>query len=182
MEVRPARPGDERRIAEVHVCTWQAAYRGQMPDAFLDGLSVERRASAWLRILTESTPPATGAFVLTDQSEVLGFAHVAPSRDPDRTERVGELTAIYVAPEFWGSGGGDLLLARAVAALREADFWEATLWVLEGNLRAQRFYESNGWSPDLMTKVDQREGFELREVRYRCDLRGGERAAHAGPG
>jgi hypothetical protein len=47
LSVRPARPGYAAAIAEVHVRTWQAAYRGQIPDAFLDGLSVERHHEAW---------------------------------------------------------------------------------------------------------------------------------------
>lgn len=66
VEVRPARIGDERAIAEVHVHTWQAAYRGQLPDAFLDSLSVECRTRGWSRIIAQSAPPA-GAFVLEDE-------------------------------------------------------------------------------------------------------------------
>lgn len=171
MEVRPAHRGDEHAIAEVHVRAWQTAYRGQVPDAFLEGLSVERRTRAWSQIITESAPPASGAFVLEDQGEVVGFAHIARSRDEDANEKVGELTAIYVSPEFWGSAGSDLLLERALAGLQEAAFSKATLWVLDSNVRARRFYESAGWAPDGTIKVEQREGFELHEVRYRRLLR-----------
>ncbi len=167
MEIRRAHLGDERAIAEVHVRTWQAAYRGQVPDAVLDGLSVERRASSWLQIISESTTPANSTFVLEDRGEVCGFAHVMASRDEDANEKVGELTAIYVAPELWGSGGGRLLLERALAALLEAGFSEATLWVLDTNVRGRRFYESASWTPDGAVKVDKRDGFELREFRYR---------------
>jgi hypothetical protein len=76
VEVRPARIGDERAIAEVHVHTWQAAYRGQVPDAFLDSLSIERRTQRWSQIISQSAPPA-GVFVLEDDGQVVGFAHVA---------------------------------------------------------------------------------------------------------
>ncbi len=132
---------------------------------------MEHRTRAWSQIIIESAPPASGAFVLEDHGEVLGFAHIAPSRDEDAGENVGELTAIYVAREFWGSAGSDMLLERAVAGLRDAGFSEATLWVLGTNVRARRFYESAGWAPDGTTKVDKRDGFELPEVRYRCALR-----------
>lgn len=171
MDVRRARLGDERAIAEVHVRTWQVAYRGQIPDVVLDGLSVERRTRAWSQIIAESSPPASGAFVLEEHGEVHGFAHVAPSRDEDADDNVGELTAIYVAPEFWGSGGSYLLLERALAGLREAGFSAATLWVLDTNLRATRFYESASWTPDGAVKADKREGYELHEIRYRHALR-----------
>lgn len=170
MEVRRAQVDDAHAIAAVHVRTWQAAYRGQVPDAILDGLSVEQRTRSWSQIIARSMPPAAGAFVLEDDGEVCGFVHIAPSRDEDAGEEAGELTAIYVAPEFWGSGGGALLMECALAGLREAGCSEATLWVLDANVRARRFYESRGWTPDGAVKVDQREGFELHEVRYRCVL------------
>jgi GNAT superfamily N-acetyltransferase len=169
MEVRLARIGDERAIAAVHVHTWQAAYRAQVPDAFLDSLSIERRTQGWSQIIAQSAPPAA-AFVLEEGGQVVGFAHIAPSRDQDASGNVGELTAIYVSRAFWGTGAGTLLLERALAGLREAGFSRATLWVLETNRRARRFYESADWEPDGATKVDKRDGFQLHEVRYRRDL------------
>ena len=45
--VRLARPDDAEAIADAHVRGWLAAYRGLVPDAILDGLSVERRATFW---------------------------------------------------------------------------------------------------------------------------------------
>lgn len=170
VEVRPARSGDERAIAEVHVRTWQAAYRDEVPETVLDNLSIERRTEGWSRIIAQSAPPA-GAFVVEDEGEVVGFAHIARSRDEDADGEVGELTAIYVAPGFWGSGAGTLLLERARAGLREGGFSQATLWVVETNARARRFYESAGWQLDGATKLDKRDGFQLHEVRYRRDLR-----------
>lgn len=171
MEVRLAGVGDERSIAEVHVRTWQAAYRGQVPDNFLDNLSIERRTQGWSQIIAQSAPPAC-AYVLENEDQVVGFAHIAPSRDEDASEGVGEVTAIYLDRRFWGSGAGALLMDTALAALREAGFSRATLWVLESNARARRFYESAAWELDGATKVDRRDGFQLHEVRYRRDLRG----------
>jgi GNAT superfamily N-acetyltransferase len=168
MEVRPARPGDELAIARVHVRTWQVAYRGHVPDEFLDGLSVDTRAEAWRRILAESDLPTMGAFVLVEgEAAIAGFVHVCPSRDEDAGEDVGEVTAIYVSPELWGRGAGRLLMKRATDSLRGAGFTEATLWVLDTNARARQFYESGGWSADGAEKVDDRPGFRMVELRYR---------------
>lgn len=130
MTVRPARPGDEQAIAEVHVRTWQAAYRGQVPDKFLDELSIARRTGMWRRIIDDSHPPANQAFVLEENQRVVGFAHVTPSRDHDADGDVGELTAIYVLRESWRAGGGRMLLDHALAGLSAAGFSAATLWVL----------------------------------------------------
>ncbi|KRF23226.1 MULTISPECIES: hypothetical protein [unclassified Phycicoccus] len=47
---------------------------------------------------------------------------------------------------------------------------EATLWVLDGNQRARRFYEHHGWRSDGAAKVDWCGDVRLDEVRYRHSL------------
>jgi hypothetical protein len=61
-------------------------------------------------------------------------------------------------------------MQACLASLYEAGFAEATLWVLDKNVRARRFYERGGWRPDGTSKDDAREGFTLHEVRYRIGL------------
>lgn len=46
----------------------------------------------------------------------------------------------------------------------------ATLWVLETNQRARRFYEREGWAWDGTTSIHQVEGSNLPIVRYALDL------------
>jgi hypothetical protein len=45
--VRRATLADAPAMGRVHVRAWQAAYRGQMPDAYLDGLRPEDREAHW---------------------------------------------------------------------------------------------------------------------------------------
>jgi GNAT superfamily N-acetyltransferase len=170
VEVRVAAETDARAIGEVHVRSWQTVYRGQVPDDFLDALSMDNRANAWRQIIADSALPAKGAFVLEDEDQVVGFAHVSPSRDEDGQSGSGEVTAIYLHPDFWGRGGGRALMDRALDSLREAGFSIATLWVLDTNARARRFYEATGWSRDGGTKQDDRGAFVLSELRYRREL------------
>jgi GNAT superfamily N-acetyltransferase len=170
MNVRVASDSDARQIAEVHVATWRVAYRGLVPDEYLASLSVDQREEAWWRILAGADPPRTGALVLHHDVGVVAFAHWSPSRDDDAGPTIGEVTAIYVLPDFWGAGGGRSLLDGAIDNLRQAGFVRATLWVLETNLRARRFYEATGWLADGATKVEDRGSFSLREVRYRIAL------------
>ena len=56
LRIREAVPADARAMAEIHVRSWQAAYRGQLTDDYLDGLSVEDRLEQHRRSLQE--PPA----------------------------------------------------------------------------------------------------------------------------
>ena len=170
MEVRAASVDDAEAVAAVHVRSWQGAYRGLIPDAYLDALSVRHRREIWSRILAEADLPRTGAFILQEGLDVIGFIHVAPTRDDDLPASTGEVTALYVAPNAWGMGGGRLLLGTAKASLKAAGFAAAALWVLETNLGARRFYERQGWAHDGARKVDDRGDVVLREVRYTATL------------
>ena|ERR1700728_1651092 len=170
MNVRVGVAGDARLIAEVHVRTWQVAYRGQVPDDYLDSLSVDQRELVWRQILTDADPASSGVVVLEHEARVIGFAGTAASMDDGAGPSVGELQSIYGHPDFWNRGGGRALMDRAMATLRAVGFSTATLWVLDTNLRARRFYEAAGWVPDGATKVDDRATFTLREVRYRTTI------------
>ncbi len=165
-----AKPGDEEAIAAVHLRTWQVAYRGQLPDAFLDALSMEPRIAGWRRTLADSSWPTKVVFVLEEGDRVIGFASTSPSRDDDAGPEVGELGTVYLLPDFWDRGWGRALLNRAAETMQTAGFSTATLWVLDANSRARRFYEAAGWTPDGATKLEDLRGFPLQEIRYRRAL------------
>lgn len=171
MRVRPATARDVTAIATIHVKTWQVAYQGQVPDESLERLSVDGRISAWSDILAATAWPSTGVFVAEDDgADVVGFTHVAPSRDDDSAPGTAEVTSIYVRPDAWRGGAGRSLLEAACASVRSGGFGSATLWVLDSNERARRFYEAMGWRADGRVKVDWRREFELNEVRYAVSL------------
>jgi GNAT superfamily N-acetyltransferase len=137
MDIRPAQLTDAVGIAEVHVRSWQDAYRGLLPQDYLDNLDVGRRREGWDRILATTGWPRTGAFVAEGSDGIIGFIHVGPSRDEDEPGVVGEVTAIYVLARAWGSGTGRALMAAAVSSLSDAGFDQARLWVLDTNTRAR---------------------------------------------
>jgi GNAT superfamily N-acetyltransferase len=172
MEIRRALADDALGVATVHVRSWQAAYRGLLPDAYLDQLDIEARRVGWARTIEETDWPRSGTLVATEaNANVAGFAHIGPARDDDLDAAVvGELAAIYALPEVWGSGVGRRLMAAAVNVLRDAAFSDAILWVLDGNDRAQRFYEMGGWVTDGAAKDIVIADTPLAEVRYRLVL------------
>jgi GNAT superfamily N-acetyltransferase len=98
----------------------------------------------------------------------------SPPGEPGLTEagaggQVGEVYALYVTPDWWSTGTGRSLMSRAVAALTDAGYARAVLWVLEANARARRFYERAGWAPDGASNVLDGLGGVV-EVRYARSL------------
>jgi ribosomal protein S18 acetylase RimI-like enzyme len=61
-------------------------------------------------------------------------------------------------------------MATALAALRASGFETASLWVLEDNPRAQRFYEREGWQRDGGRREEELLGVQTTEIRYRIAL------------
>jgi GNAT superfamily N-acetyltransferase len=161
--IRRATVADAAGIAQVHVESWQAIYRGHLPDDYLDALTPERRARNWHQALSEATVEIA---VSETRSRITGFVSLAPSRDDDADDATGELTAIYLVPSIWRNGVGRKLIDWVKGAARLRGWNRLTLWVLEGNSRARHFYAATGWRHDGSTKVDSIGGIEVVEVRY----------------
>lgn len=167
MLVRPAEPDDALAVARVHVRSWQAAYRTLLPDDYLDQLRPEDRAQHYDFASLDPLKPRT--IVAIEEGLIYGFATTAPSRDPDLPDH-GELYALYVDPERWGRGIGAALVSAARANLFGLGFRNALLWVLTGNVRAERFYRIDLWAPDGLRRTDSVWGVTVNELRYRRGL------------
>jgi len=171
MWVRRGRVADAERIAQVHVLSWQVGYRGLLPQPLLDGLHPAQRVPRWTTTLSQAAWPARGTLVADDAGDIVGFADLRPTRDDDQdASEVGEIVAFYVLPTVWERGVGRALMSAAVRSLDAAGFTCATLWVLETNQRARRFYARLGWEPDGAVRDEVVGGAPIRDVRYRYPL------------
>jgi GNAT superfamily N-acetyltransferase len=150
-------------VACVHVRSWQAAYRGLLPDEYLDGLRAEDRANRYTFDLVGPDDPATTVAVAGDA--ICGFATTGPARGG--AQRAGEVCALYVDPTAWGRGVGRVLMADARTRLSGLGFTEAVLWVLTGSDRADRFYRADGWLPDGRRREEDVWGIRVSNIRYR---------------
>ncbi len=165
--LRCAEPGDELAVAAVHVAGWQAGYAGLLPASYLDGLRVEDRAARYT--FGDRGPGRPVTVLAVDDSGVVGFVVTGPARVAANPTR-GELYALYVQPERWRQGIGHALLVDARRRLIAEGFVEASLWALEGNERAERFYRADGWRPVGARRREHLHGIEVDEVEYRRDL------------
>ena len=167
MTIRSATPDDAGMIATIHVEAWRVAYRGIVPDEFLDSLSIEGRESTWRQILSSSHERV---WVAQESETIVEWISAAASRDADAGASTGEIWAVYVALGRWSKGVGRALCETAERHLRLGGFIEVTLWVLKDNERAVKFYQSNGFVLDVGQEGLERGGKPLTEVRFRKRL------------
>ena len=134
--IRHAVDGDAEAMGRLHVRAWQSAYRGVMPDEYLDGLQPDERTTMWLdRISRTDLPPL---LVAVEGGDVVGFAAFGVEQPSPDSTGCGQLYAMNVDPSHWGKGIGRALLREVTAALTAMGHREAVLWVVPENTRAPR--------------------------------------------
>ena len=169
LKIRKARNTDLQAIAEIHVVSWQSAYRGMIPDAIIDALTVEGRLAAWKAWSDSSEWPNVYLTVAERDGQVIGFCRLGPIIDignppPD----FAEVTHLYVAPGQTGRGVGHVLFTDALEQARGLAYDGLLLWVLEQNKMARRFYSSHGLQFDGARHTEPAWlGDGVFEVRYR---------------
>lgn len=161
--IRRADRRDALGIARVHVASWQAAYRGHLPDAYLVSLCAARRCELWEQALADDR-------VLVGVAEscgaIDGFVIPSAGYQEGADSVTGELTAIYIRPDFWRCGVGRQLMEWAMRAADQRGWNRLNLWVLDGNERAQAFYEAMGSRPDGIRKAGYVADTQILELRY----------------
>jgi GNAT superfamily N-acetyltransferase len=154
--IRRARRDDARVLAELEVRAWRWAYIDLVDEAEMP--TVEAREQRW------RDAPLDGAWVAEVGGRVVGVVQVG-RRESDPAG-VGALRGLYVEPAAQGAGVGAALHDHAVAALHDAGYAAATLWVFTGNGHARGFYERRGWLADGVAG----EWVGVPELRYRLEL------------
>lgn len=172
--VRDETVADCAAVAELHVRAWQVAYAGIVPDQVLAALDVPARTRWRADRLADPDSPFR-SLVAHDGATVTGFVTYGPYRaqeldgSPLQPEH-GEILAIYVHPDHWGTGAGDALLLAALGALPQP---EVRLWALAENGRALRFYARHGLHPDGLRATYRPTGSDVDIPELRCALRRG---------
>jgi GNAT superfamily N-acetyltransferase len=139
--ITAADASDADAIAALHAASWRAAYRGILPDAFLEKHAPEDRRQVW-RQRMDDAPGTQVVLKAVRDGRLCGFA--CTFLDADATWGA-LLDNLHVAPDITGLGIGGLLLSATIARVREARSSASLhLWVFEANTRARRFYERHG--------------------------------------
>lgn len=149
VRLRVARPEDAPAIAAVHVRAWQTAYRGIVPDSYLDTLNVAASEERWQEHLAHPSEAETtfvaefAGHARKTPGAIIGFASGGPERY-GVAGYDGELYAIYLLAEHRGKGIGRRLVATIARWLSERGTKSLVIWVLKENVTGRAFYEALG--------------------------------------
>lgn len=155
--VRPLERDDIDEFCRVHTAVWRETYPGLFRTETLDALDPAAQAERRRALFDEHGPRGTLVALAPDGS-IAGMASSGPSRDDDPPTEL-ELYAINVLAAHHGSGVADLLVERAVGSA------PASLWVVDGNARAQAYYARLGFVADGAVKDDEDLLPGIREIR-----------------
>ena len=165
LRIRAATPADAQAIARVHVQAWAESYRGLVPDAMIEALSVERNARMWTATLDRGEKAVV--HVVEVDADIVGFGSAGEARDA-RLGTPGEVSSIYLLDRVKRRGIGRALLTSLLRALAGCGHSSAGLWVLAGNEPTRRFYEALGGRSGGTRVVEGSHG-EMHEVAYVWD-------------
>lgn len=168
--MRPMTAGDCEGVAEIRIRGWRHAYRGLVPQPYLDGLDTGADTGRHRARLLEGDGSVVDLVAEAAGGELVGWASFGPYRDGDVRTGDAELYALSLRPEHIGRGVGRTLLAEAARRCASAGPRRMYLWVLEHNTRARRFYERAGFAADGAMEPFEVAGVTVPEVRYAREL------------
>ncbi len=160
---RAATLADTDALGVVHVQAWHETYTGLIPDEVLAGLDPLRRSEMWHRLIG-----TRGGVQLAEQGgAIVGFGSAGPQRDASLPFSA-EVGALYVLRAAQRRGVGRRLMAMMARDLLDRGHASASLWVLEANATARRFYEALGGRV-ITIREEERDGFRSVGVAYGWD-------------
>ena len=141
MYIREACTADALLISRIIAHSWRGAYQALIDPVYLTRLPEEY----WLPSMRSwlGSGRMYGCIAELDGLPV-GIVIFGRGRDEEYANW-GEIVSLYVLPEAMGCGVGSALLNTALTALREDGYTRHYLWCIAGNLKAERFYQLQGF-------------------------------------
>lgn len=160
--IRAAIINDVDEITNVHIASWQSAYKGLISREVLANLDHETRKKMWTTSIQEN-PQET--IVASEGNQIIGFSNFGHYRDNEDDHSLAEIRAIYLLEPYWRKGIGSSLLNRSIEQIEASYYTTFVLWVLNTNTRAIAFYVKHGFEIDGQEKMEKHWGIELNEIR-----------------
>ena len=126
MMITPVDKTNIMQAAAIHAISWQASHRAFCAPDFVEKHTPERQ----LEYLQSKMKNGSKVYMLVDEKPV-GIVSVTGSLIED----------LYVLPDMQNMGYGSKLLQYAIGQCTDTP----TLWILENNTRAEKFYRRMGF-------------------------------------
>lgn len=160
--IRLATLEDAKYCADIHAKSWYFAYSDIVQKEIIDEHNA-RCLMIWNKMLENNNE---SHYVIMLDDVIIGFFTIAGSRDEDLKESFFEIIGLYLSPEYIGAGYGKQAMDWIKGEIQSRGYNKISLWVLEENERARRFYEKSGFKADGEVKPSGLA--ETQEVRYVC--------------
>ena len=169
--VRVARASDAPAVGLVQAVVWRETYAGVLPDEVVEQFEPRPFTNAWRASLGDAPSPGHLLLVACAGEQVVGFAAVGPSPDPDGAD-AAELLVLAVHPDARRQGHGSRLLNAAVDTARGRGAGLLTAWVLADADDTRGFLTSAGLEADgaHRERVVSEDGRTAREVRLSASV------------
>jgi ribosomal protein S18 acetylase RimI-like enzyme len=158
--LRAAGAADVAAIAEFQTACWREAYRGLVPQEYLDRVGAAERAARWHERLVSGARDVAIALLDDQVVGAASWGRHRVTRTPGAAAALPalELMTLYIGAGQRGTGLAARLLEHAIGQQ------PAYLEVFSGNGRAQAFYRKHGFRPDGHQATDPDTG--VAEERY----------------
>lgn len=160
--IRYADVNDCSALGIIHSESWKVAYKGIVPESVLDNMSSEKSEIKFYNSFMQGQEKNV---VALKDNQVVGFMCLGKCRDDDVDNSYGEIWGIYLLPSSWRQGIGTELISWGLTDMKAKGYGKVSLWVLEDNINARKFYEKLGFICDGMIK-ELNLGKQLNEIRY----------------
>lgn len=157
MEIRYMTQLDDKlAISKVYEESWKYAYRGIVPQDYLESIP----EGQWASNIEQADRKN---LVMFEDDKMIGTSSFGKSR-VEEMNGFGEIISLYFLPDYMRKGYGRLLLQAVVGELKKMGFDKVFLWVLEENRNARYFYEKCGFTQTERCLFSDIGGKELKEV------------------
>jgi ribosomal protein S18 acetylase RimI-like enzyme len=149
-------------MAEVHMRSWEVAYKDIIPIDFIREKNATRPA-LYERVITDEN---TNTYVIQSDRKTVGIMRVAPPQDDDVDDDFFELHFLYLHPDYFRMGIGTQAMNFAFEKARKLTKTGMIVWVLAENINSVNFYKKCGFTADGKTS-EKDYGKRLKSIRMR---------------
>ena len=161
--IRNATTEDAEDLALIYSKSFHSAFKGIISDEFLDEKFSYERLKGRLSEEVSKGTPINSIMVIDDIA--VGMVTYTDSKNEENDSLEAEIWRIYLLPEYWNQNIGMELMEWSLKDLEAKGYKKVSLWVIEENVRARRFYEKFGFEHDGKIRVIN-VGREIKDYRY----------------